>query len=368
MEAMLHTGTDAAFLATILDSPDDDAPRLVYADWLDEQGEGDRAEFIRLQVREARMEPGDPELPGVHARAEYLGRTHHVEWASRLPQFAGAHWEVFERGFFVAARFNHPDRYFSHVENVFTAAPIQELRLHQFTSTEASALAQSPQLRRVRTLDFNDGNKIANTGTEALMESRHLTKLATLKLRSNGLGPAGVRAIAMSGYARSIQDLRLERNDLFDDGLRSVAESRALTHLRRLDMERTQTGDDGVRFLAGSKFVKGLDWLNLSNNQVTDGGLIALAASETVVDVRELYLSGNAITGVGVAALAASPRFARLERVFLRQNQIRDDGARALAESPNLNGVREMHVGENRISDQAADQLRARFRSRVNVF
>jgi uncharacterized protein (TIGR02996 family) len=37
-----------ALLAAILAAPADDAPRLVYADWLDEHGEGDRAEFIRL--------------------------------------------------------------------------------------------------------------------------------------------------------------------------------------------------------------------------------------------------------------------------------------------------------------------------------
>ncbi len=38
----------SAFLAAIMEHPDDDAPSLVYADWLDERGEADRAEFIRL--------------------------------------------------------------------------------------------------------------------------------------------------------------------------------------------------------------------------------------------------------------------------------------------------------------------------------
>jgi uncharacterized protein (TIGR02996 family) len=39
----------AAFLSAIRDTPDDDTPRLVMADWLQEHGEGERAEFIRLQ-------------------------------------------------------------------------------------------------------------------------------------------------------------------------------------------------------------------------------------------------------------------------------------------------------------------------------
>jgi uncharacterized protein (TIGR02996 family) len=365
---MPRTATDSAFLATILDHPDDDAPRLVYADWLDDHGDADRAEFIRLQVRAARMLQTDPELPGIRARAEYLGRIHHVEWASRLPQFDGVHWEVFHRGFFVAARFDHPDRFFAHARDVFSAAPVQELRLHQFANTHVPGLARTVFLQRVRVLDLNDGNKIGNSGAEALMESRHLGRLTVLKLRLNGMGPAGVRAIGMSSYARALIDLRLERNDLFDDGLVYVAESRALSHLKQLDMERTQTGDGGTRALARTKFVQGLEWLNLSNNRITDGGLVALAESDAMTGVRDLFLSGNAITGAGVAALASSPRFAGLERVFLRQNQIRDDGAEALANSPYLEHIRELHLGENRISDFAGDMLRRRFRSRVNLF
>ena len=39
----------SAFIASIKDAPDDDAPRLIYADWLDEHGEPERAEFIRVQ-------------------------------------------------------------------------------------------------------------------------------------------------------------------------------------------------------------------------------------------------------------------------------------------------------------------------------
>jgi uncharacterized protein (TIGR02996 family) len=41
---------DEAFLETIRQNPEDDAPRLVYADWLEEQGDI-RAEFLRLEVQ-----------------------------------------------------------------------------------------------------------------------------------------------------------------------------------------------------------------------------------------------------------------------------------------------------------------------------
>ncbi len=47
--------TDAEpFLRAICEHPDDDAPRLVFSDWLDERGEGELAEFIRLSCTYAR--------------------------------------------------------------------------------------------------------------------------------------------------------------------------------------------------------------------------------------------------------------------------------------------------------------------------
>ena len=39
-----------ALLNMILANPDDDTPRLIYADWLEENGEPDRADWIRYQV------------------------------------------------------------------------------------------------------------------------------------------------------------------------------------------------------------------------------------------------------------------------------------------------------------------------------
>src|SRR5262249_26518532 len=44
-----------AFLSDILESPDDDTSRLIYADWLDDHGQPERAEFIRVQIELARL-------------------------------------------------------------------------------------------------------------------------------------------------------------------------------------------------------------------------------------------------------------------------------------------------------------------------
>ena len=43
------------FIEAIRQNLDDDAPRLIYADWLEERGENERAEFIRVQCELARI-------------------------------------------------------------------------------------------------------------------------------------------------------------------------------------------------------------------------------------------------------------------------------------------------------------------------
>jgi uncharacterized protein (TIGR02996 family) len=60
--------TRAGLLAAILAHPEDDDRRLVYADWLDDCGEGARAEFIRVQV-----ELSQRACPRSHFESEYAG-------------------------------------------------------------------------------------------------------------------------------------------------------------------------------------------------------------------------------------------------------------------------------------------------------
>lgn len=52
---------ETALLRTILARPDDDAPRLVYAEWLEEHGQEERGEFIRVQCELCRLESDEIE-------------------------------------------------------------------------------------------------------------------------------------------------------------------------------------------------------------------------------------------------------------------------------------------------------------------
>lgn len=48
------TPEQQGLLATVIEEPDNDSPRLVYADWLEEHGQEQYAEFIRVQCQLAK--------------------------------------------------------------------------------------------------------------------------------------------------------------------------------------------------------------------------------------------------------------------------------------------------------------------------
>ena len=74
-----------ALLAAVASDPDDDLPRLVYADWLDEHGEADRAEFIRLQCHTARVGVTDPSWAPGKLREYDLFKANEAGWRPGKP-------------------------------------------------------------------------------------------------------------------------------------------------------------------------------------------------------------------------------------------------------------------------------------------
>src|SRR5688572_28198252 len=80
-----------AFLQAIREAPDDDGPRLRFADWLEETGgeaERARAEFVRLQCALARLPASDPGWPVAREKVEDLCRRYGQVWFA--PVFRGS--------------------------------------------------------------------------------------------------------------------------------------------------------------------------------------------------------------------------------------------------------------------------------------
>jgi uncharacterized protein (TIGR02996 family) len=75
--------TDDSFCRAIAEAPEDTAARLVYADWLEEQGDP-RAEFVRADVRLAAMPAEDPARPALLEQLQDLRTGLDPDWLARL--------------------------------------------------------------------------------------------------------------------------------------------------------------------------------------------------------------------------------------------------------------------------------------------
>ena len=117
--------TDEAFRQAIIEDPDDDAPRLVYADWLDEHDNPVRAEFIRIQCSLAGMPGDDPRRSSLQQREQELLQQYGWVWAEEMgPQVS--QW-MYRRGFIEAVEMGleAPPK---QILAVLQKAPIRQLR------------------------------------------------------------------------------------------------------------------------------------------------------------------------------------------------------------------------------------------------
>src|SRR5262245_14470066 len=72
---------ERGFLTAIMERPDDDATKLVYADWLEERGDS-RAEFLRLLIKTRQERAISPEQ-----------RQRHQDLSSSLAQLRSQEWQ-----------------------------------------------------------------------------------------------------------------------------------------------------------------------------------------------------------------------------------------------------------------------------------
>ena len=168
-----------AFLQRIRAFPDDDAPRLIFADWLDERGEP-RGAFIRVQLALARLddEPaGQIDRQATRARLmeieQNLLEEHRQEWIAPFRGIGSGH--KFRRGF---------------VEEVNVSAKDLIRRAHELFDTGP--------IRHIWLLDV--GSNLA-----AALQCHYLSRLNALTVHAQHTGEALARAVARSPYLTGLK-------------------------------------------------------------------------------------------------------------------------------------------------------------------
>jgi uncharacterized protein (TIGR02996 family) len=75
---------ETAFLKSIVETPDDDGTRLIYADWLEEHGQAEKAQFVRLEVELSKMPRSDSRFTSLDAEMGLLEMAVSAEWTWAL--------------------------------------------------------------------------------------------------------------------------------------------------------------------------------------------------------------------------------------------------------------------------------------------
>jgi uncharacterized protein (TIGR02996 family) len=199
-----------AFLRAVIADPDDDAPRLIYADWLDEHGQGARAEFIRVQIALARMSTRDERRRRFLSRQRRLLRRYGETWAEPLRSLF---WNYqFHRGFVESAICSNAREFLRRGEELFALAPIRDLFLSRARHC-AQELSQCSYFSRLLSLGLCS-SWLGDRDVFYLANSPFLRPLSHLNLADNRITGRGAMYLARSPYLGSLDDLDLRFNTI----------------------------------------------------------------------------------------------------------------------------------------------------------
>ena len=350
-----------AFLNAILERPDDDLPRLVYADYLDESGDPERAEFIRVQIELANSSDEDPRFAALTRRQNELQKRR-VEW--RLPIRGIQH---FHRGFVESIAVTADWLIHSPIE-ILRAAPIRELRVINADNFVVD-LAQVPGLDRIQTLDLRNNsfgtqgrlarflelaplrkmtgllllnNQLWRDDVEVLVNSERAAQLLSLDLSGNAIGNAGAGVLARADRLLGLKILILRSDELdfrdriSPDGARALAESQTLGELRALDIGGHLIGESGIAEFAKAPGLQNLEWIDASFNRIGHGDdpdLAGLLSTPTRARLKVWNFAGSSIGMRAAEGIAVWDQLESSDELNLEQCEWAPGARELLAES-----------------------------------
>jgi len=381
-----------ALLAACRARPADDLPRLVLADWLDENGQPERAEFVRIQVEVSHPTADVERIRGLKKREAELLAEHENEWTGGYQAAAALMTPLNRRrengGF---APVPPPHRFVRGMVRIGNTAEFVE-------RPELREWMRSPEILWLEQIDFSFTT--ADWFVKADLPDELHGRIG-LTLGEAGTAPAELRRqfrlLAVSGNFAAVRsltvlggtgELALEEvtqgdvthlvavSVIGDEKQRAAGmiASAPFTSLSSLHLGRLT--EAGIRILAASPHLGNLTHLNLLTCPIGDGGMVALCRSGLAHTLRRVEFPNTGISDVGVIALAKSPLFAHmlsppvpvpkshigddgLKRLNLMMNRIGDDGLKALAESEHLLRLCELVLRENVVGDAGVEALAA---------
>lgn len=338
-------------------APDDDAPRLVWADAVG----GERGELVVLQCDLARGDLPPAAAAARRRRERELLSRHGTAW-SGFADIPVVRAEL-RRGFVEAIEV--PASVFaSHGEDFIRRAPL----LRTLTATGLSVREGDPLelLRRmipVPTFWALHGLCLVGLGTQAqafdydsgfdgrgddalrlLADAGALAHLGAFGIAWSGLSSRGVHYLAASGALAHFEQLWLREHDLGGDAVHAV-----LAHAQRLE-ELDLYGVPHLELFAAA--APPVARLHVSG--ITDEALAALGESRAATTVTELRLAGELSS---LAGLRAFPRLRALDITGVALEDVGRSGPDLAAALPALRRLRVGSFTAQRLIETLAREI-----------
>jgi len=240
-----------SFLQSLRDDPVADTPRLIFADWLQEQSDpllAARGELLRVQCQ-LNGRTTAAERAALEDRQRQLLHAHRADWLGALPDFSlscgferGLVYATLEARRFVGRAFAGQARELlerAWVERVWLKRPARHL----------PALLLSPALPLLSGLDL-DGEGLRDADLEPLFGHRQEVGLRWLGLANNALTDVSVARLLESPLARQLRFLDLRNNAVTETGARLLLDSSLLERLAGLELHGNPLPADCLNRLA----------------------------------------------------------------------------------------------------------------------
>lgn len=302
MPSSIEVELPRALLDGVLAAPDDDAPRLVAADWLSERGDP-LGEFIQVQcalgrgrfgaggkwVRSAKSSLPFETREQLEVREQELLKLYEKRWVAPI-RSAIRQWG-FRRGF-VNDVIADVAKFAAASGTTLARTPLDKAKLTGLQREQVPEIVAAPAHP---TIDFIDlaANRIDDRSA-ALLSAPLLSKVTKLNLEMNPLGP---KCLAELSKHRALKRLLLSRLECSDDEFAQLSRASFWKSLTGLFMGRCELG--GARVAEAINEAPKLEWLSVS--MLADDEVLSVAKAHP--KLQYLSISGAQVKDATVPKL-----------------------------------------------------------------
>ena len=367
-----------ALLAGILANPDDDLPRLVFADHLDEHGDADdavQAEFIRGQIEMATLYPYTRRWMKLSHLTKAILQKREAEWSDtgRMKVIN----RVFARGFLHGVTV-YAKGFVKDGADLFQHQPIRSIKFVKLSSMRGSVpmneLAWCPHLAKANKLDFTD-SELKPLDFRTLGESPHAKQLCSLVMGGYNPFASGINVSSLLSLP-ALTELSLVHNRGFARAdLAILGRDFAASRLHILDLDGSRAADRGLHGLLRSPHLTQLETLRIGGDgdnahpedpRFGEAPLPTVAELETALretampNLRSLSLAKRNLKWTDAKLLAKAEHWPKLEYLNLSNNNLGIRGIEELAAAPFATTLKVLDLRYNNLDPEHFERIRDR--------